>query len=110
MTVSTLSQILEVQIMAGEKGIYKEIKGVYIGDLLSLVMAHAKEGDLWLTVQGHINSVAVAVLDNISAIILTEGVMPDDMMKKKADEEGITILCTKQSSYEVAKELVKILP
>lgn len=109
MTVDTLSQILELQVAAGKAGVNKEIKGAYIGDLLSLVMAHAKEGDLWITVQGHINSVAVAVLDNLPAILLTEGIQPDEMMRKKAEEEAVVILTTKKNSYEIAKELIKIL-
>lgn len=109
MTVEELSHLLGLQMAAGKKGSYKEVKGVYIGDLLSLVMAHAKEGDLWITVQGHINSVAVAVLDNLPAILLIEGIQPDDMMRKKAEEEGIVILTTRKSSYEMAKELIKVL-
>lgn len=111
MLVSNLSEVLDIPIVAGEKKEkqQQEIKGVYIGDLLSIVMSHAKEGDMWLTVQGHINSVAVAVLNNLAAIVLVEGIKPDELMKQKADEEGIPILVTSKSSYEVATELIRLI-
>lgn len=109
MTVAKICELLNLSVVAGKKGMYKEVKGVYIGDLLSLVMAHAKEGDLWLTVQGHVNSVAVAVLDNLSAIILVEGIEADEMMKRRADEEKIPILMVQKSSYEVVKHLAVLL-
>lgn len=45
----------------------KEVQGVYIGDLLSFVMANGQENELWLTVQRHLNVVAVAELTGFSA-------------------------------------------
>lgn len=105
MTVKMLSDQLNLQVIAGQEGLNKEVKGAFVGDLLSLVMAHAKALDVWITVQGHVNSVAVAVLVNISAIILTQGITPDENMKQKADEEGIVILTTSKSSFEMAQAL-----
>lgn len=109
MTVAQLCESLSLRVVAGRQGIEQEVKGIYIGDLLSLVMAHAKKGDMWLTVQGHINSVAVAVLDDLVAIVLVESIEPNEEMKQKADEEGIPILVTSKSSYEMAKALANLL-
>jgi len=39
-----------------------ECSGGYVSDLLSDVMANAKAGDLWVTLQTHQNIVAVASL------------------------------------------------
>lgn len=110
MTVKMLSDQLDLQVVAGQEGLNKEVKNAFVGDLLSLVMAHAKESDVWITVQGDVNSVAVAVLVNIPAIILTQGIVADKNMKQKADEEGIVILTTAKSSFEVAKALTIVLP
>ena len=38
------------------------IEGVYIGDLLSIVMSKAKQNFIWITIQTHINIIAVAEL------------------------------------------------
>lgn len=109
MTVEALAKQLNLKCEAGKGGLQKEVSNVYIGDLLSLVMANAKEGDIWLTVQGHINAVAVAVLVNMPAIILVEGVEAKEEMRKKADEEDIVLLSSTEGAYEIAKKLVALI-
>ncbi len=89
---------LQPLVTAGESN----VKGCYIGDLLSNVMAKAKEGDIWLTVQTHRNVVAVAHLLNMSGIVVVEGHVPHPETIEKAQEEGIALLATKKSAYEVA--------
>lgn len=98
------------EVVAGFNGLDRDIEGVYICDLLSWVMAHAKGKDAWITIQTHINIVAVAVLAEISCIIITEGAKLDDDAKVKADEENIPILSFQGSSYEAAiilNEMIK---
>ena len=80
----------------------KEIKGCYIGDLLSMVMSNAKKSDVWITVQSNINIVAVALLTEISCIILPEDIKCDENTKKKAALEDISILETSLTSFEIA--------
>lgn len=109
MTVYELNKMLQLEVVAGEQGVHKEIRGGFVGDLLSLVMAHAKEADVWITVQGHINSVAVAVLINLTAIILTQGSLPSSEMIQKANEESIVILTTPKSSFEIVSLLAPLL-
>jgi predicted transcriptional regulator len=74
----------------------------YCGDLLSEIMGNAPAGCAWLTVQGHQNIVAVAVLREMSAIIITGGQEPDEETIQKADQEGIPILRWPNSSYRLA--------
>ncbi len=109
MTVRELAKVLELTCLAGESGLEREVKGVYIGDVLSVAMANAKEGEVWLTVQGHINAMAVAVLVNLPAIILVHGVQITEEMKEVAKEEGIVLLSTHERSYEMAKKLTGYL-
>ena len=72
------------------------------GDLLSEIMGNAPEGCVWLTIQGHQNIVAVAVLRNMAAIIVTGGLTPDDETLEKANQEGIPILLWSDSAYQLA--------
>jgi len=51
--------------------------GGYASDLLSCVMAGAKPGNLWLTIQAHVNIVAIASLNDLAAIIITEDASPE---------------------------------
>lgn len=79
-----------------------EIEGVYIGDLLSIVMAKAKEGYAWLTIQTHMNIVAVAELLDVSCIIVVEGMEVEKDTLEKAVELDIPIFRTEDSAYKIA--------
>lgn len=80
----------------------REINGVYIGDLLSWVMAHAKPNNLWLTVMSNINVIAVASLVNISCIVLCDNVTLCDEVLQTAKQKGINVFSTALSSFDAA--------
>lgn len=85
------------------------VAGCYISDLLSDVMAHGKEGELWITLQTHPNTVAVALIKGIAAIVITNGRQPDPETAKKAEAEQMPILTTPQSTFSVAGRLYALL-
>jgi len=66
--------MLGCTVEAGSGGLDNDVKCGYASDLLSDVMAHAGEGDIWVTVQAHQNIVAVATLAELSAVIVAGGV------------------------------------
>jgi len=103
-----LKEIIEklpLKVVAGKEALDREISGGYCGDLLSDVMANAEKGAAWLTVQGHQNIVAVALLRELGAIILVNGHQPDEGTVVKADEEGVCVLTTPLTGYRLAGEL-----
>lgn len=83
------------------------IKSGYVCDLLSHVMGHGVPDMAWVTVQTHINVVAVAALLDFACVIVPEGIAIDEKVVKKASEEGVTILSTEKTAYEVVALLVK---
>lgn len=103
MKVKMLLEALPVKLETKQEGLDRSITGVYCGDLLSWVMSHAKEGNIWLTIQGHINIIAVASLIGIPAIIVVEGSAVDEEVISKANEEGISVFTTKKTAYEIAR-------
>jgi predicted transcriptional regulator len=102
MLVNDLVEKFDLSIVAGENGLDREIMEGYCGDLLSEIMGNAPTGCAWMTVQGHQNIVAVAVLREMAAIIITGGQKPDEETIQKADQEGIPILLWPKSSYQLA--------
>ena len=58
-----------------------------------------------MTVQGHQNIVAVALLREMAAIIITGGQKPDADTLQKADQEGIPVLQCLDSSFRLAARL-----
>lgn len=85
----------------------EEFNGFYAGDLLSFVMSHAKSGEILLTITNNLNSVAVAELLDLPAIIFCENVIPSEEMINKATEQKISLFTTKKSKVEIIKEFVK---
>jgi hypothetical protein len=77
----------------------------YASDLLSCVMAGAKQYGVWVTLQAHNNIVAVAALLELSAIIITEDAKPDPVTISKANDEGITLLATPKPTFFVIGQL-----
>ena len=75
--------------------------GGYSSDLLSCVMAGARRGNLWITLQAHLNVVAVAALNEVAAIIITENAQPDAATIAKANQQGVILLSTPLPTYEI---------
>lgn len=83
-------------------------EGGYTSDLLSCVMAGAKSKYIWVTLQAHLNIVAVAALLDVAAIIITENAQPDAATIAKANEQGVILLSTPLPSFEVDGKLWEI--
>ena len=108
MKVAEIRDRLGLQVVAGEKGLEREALGGYCGDLLSDVMANATQGSVWITIQGHQNIIAVAVLKEMAAILLANGRVPDEESRAKADQEGIPILLSPMKSFQLAGRIYEL--
>jgi len=71
-------------------------------------MAKARKGNVWVTLQSHLNIVAVAALLELAGIIVTEGTAPDAATLQKANEEGVPILTTSQTTFQVVARLAQL--
>ncbi len=87
----------------------REITSGYTSDLLSDVMARAEEDSVLITIQGHKNTIAVATLAGIAAIVLcSDRPVPDDM-RAAAEDEGIAIFSTGKNQFQVSNEIGNLL-
>ena len=102
MTLQEIIEKLELTVLTTPKDFKKvQPNGGYASDLLSCVMAGAKPGNLWITLQAHTNIVAVAALTDAAAIIITEGAMPDAPTIARANQEGINLFSTPKLTFQV---------
>ncbi|MCX7816480.1 MAG: DRTGG domain-containing protein [Syntrophales bacterium] len=108
-TLETIAKELDLQFRCGKEKGNSVVKGGHIGDLLSNVMATSKEGDLWITCQTHQNIVAVASLKDHTAIVICNGLEPTRETIEKAEKEGIPILTSSLSAFELGGKLYKLL-
>lgn len=104
MTVYELSQNSQFNVLTMPDP-DREIKGAYIGDLLSWVMGKAEFDNIWITIMSNINVVAVASLSDVSCVLLAEDVALDDEVLSTAKQKGINILSTPMSAYDAAIKL-----
>jgi len=77
MNVKDVAERLSLKVFSSPDSLEKEVTGGYVSDLLSDVMGHAQEGQIWITLQTHKNIMAVASLKDLAAIILVKGFEPD---------------------------------
>jgi len=108
MTVREIVDKLKLRILCGEEKLDQNVSGGYASDLLSNVIANSKAGNIWVTMQNHANIVAVAVLKDLSGIIVTQGREPEEETIKKAQEEQIPILLSEQSSFQIVGKLYEM--
>lgn len=106
--LADIVQQLDLTVSVGEQDLGKEVVGGYVSDLLSDVIANAKEGDLWITLQLHQNIIAVAFLNNLAGIIIVNGRQPEEATRKKAQDQGVVLLCSSLPTYEVAGRLYEL--
>ncbi|OGO04547.1 MAG: hypothetical protein A2Y73_04915 [Chloroflexi bacterium RBG_13_56_8] len=108
MTVQELVSALFLEIATGADHLDREVKGGYASDLLSCVLASAQEGNVWVTLQAHINVIAVAALLDLACVIITEGTRPDQAMLDSASEQGIPTLMSRESTFAVVGKLYQL--
>ena len=105
MKLNELIAQLQLEARTGAQRGEMDIIHGYASDLLSDVMAHAQEGDIWITLQTHQNIVAVAVMKSLAGVILVKNREPDEATIRKAEEEGIPILISGMSTFELVGKL-----
>ncbi|NBC82373.1 MAG: serine kinase [Bacteroidetes bacterium] len=109
MKVKDLTTQLKMQVKAGSDALSNEITGGYTSDLLSDVMGNAQEGHVWITMQAHKNIIAVASLKELAAIIVIGNHTPGEDTIAQANQEGIPLLSTPESAFDVSGKIYNML-
>lgn len=106
MNLQSIIDQLQFKILTEPRNFTEIIpRGGYASDLLSCVMAGAKPNNLWVTLQAHLNIVAVAAMLDVAAVIITENAQPDVATINKANEQNVILLSTPKASYEICGAL-----
>ena len=109
MTVKEMAAACGCTLLAGGEGEDNQIDGCYIGDLLSWVMARAQSGNVWITVMGNVNAIAVASLADTAGIILVEDAVLDADAKARAEQQEIAVYGTSLPAFETALKIASLL-
>ena len=102
-----VKEILQLPLQSiNDVSFNQDIQDVYIGDLLSVVMASGQEGMLWLTVQKHL--IAIAELHDFAGIVFVQNNYPDRQTIQKATDLQIPLFVSQQDAFHLAKELIAL--
>lgn len=104
-TVRDIAESLGLTVLAGAHRVDNRVTGGYACDLLSCVMAGARAGNAWVTLQAHLNVIAVASLLDLSCVIITEGATMDEAALSRANEKGIPVLGTRACTFDTVARL-----
>lgn len=80
----------------------RTVTGVFTGDLLSWAMGRAKEGDIWFTVMGNVNTVAVAALADCACVVLCHEAVWDEVAVQRAAQQGVTLYTTDLPEFDAS--------
>ncbi len=105
MTIREITEQLPLTVLCSENNLDQDIEGGYASDMLSCVMAGAQKGNVWVTLLTHLNVIAVAVLLEVPAIIVTEGAPIEPPVLEKAEREGVVLLHTNDATFTMVGKL-----
>ncbi len=108
MTVADIATAVDGVIVVASDAGTSQVQGGYASDLLSDVMAHAKDGDVWVTLQKHVNVIAVAQLKNLAAVVLVNGRQPEAETLARAAEHRVPMVVTNCSAFDAAGRLYEL--
>ena len=106
--LAELIQKLSLDVRSAKDSLQREVTGGYASDLLSDVLAHSKEGNIWVTLQVHHNIVAVASMKDLVGIILVSGREPEQETIDKAEKENLVIMVTEMPTFELVGRLYNL--
>ena len=107
MKLEDLVREFGLEVKAGGGLLDRDVTGGYVSDLLSDVLAHAVDGNVWVTLHIHQNIVAVAAHKGLAGIILVQGRQPEKDTVAKAAEEGIPVMVSALPAFELVGRLYK---
>ncbi|MGB5817821.1 MAG: DRTGG domain-containing protein [Thermoanaerobaculia bacterium] len=105
MKLTDLVTEMDLEVRSARHSLGNEVTGGYMSDLLSDVLAHSSDGNLWITLQRHQNIVAVASMKQLAGIVLVAGREPEEETVEKAEAESLPILVSELPAFELAGRL-----
>lgn len=83
----------------------REATGGHVSDLLSDVLANAPRQGVLVTIQVHMNVLAVALHAGLSAVVFAAGRVPEAPVLAKAVDEQMPLLASRAPAFDIVGEL-----
>jgi predicted transcriptional regulator len=99
MVLSEITKILDAQVYCGEDSMDLELRSACGSDMMSEVLAYAKDQSVLLTGLLNPQAVRTAEMMDMQCIVFVRGKIPTDAILELARERGICVLATKATMF-----------
>lgn len=106
MSINELAEKVKGTVVVGKDDAC--VNCAYASDLLSDVMGHCGDESVLITIQNHLNTIAVCTLAGVEAIVVCHGRPVPDDMAEAAKREGVAIVVTSLSQFECSVALAEL--
>jgi hypothetical protein len=108
MRLTEIKEKLNLKVLTGSKHLDSDISRGYVSDLMSDVIAHGRDGDIWVTYQTHVNVVAIALMKKMAGVILIQNRELIPAAAEKAEKEGLVVFSSNKSAFELVGRLYEL--
>jgi predicted transcriptional regulator len=105
LNLKEIGEIIECEVVTGEKHLDQQIAEVCAADLMSDVLAFAVSGGVLLTGLSNVQSVITSHVAEVAAIVYVRGKHPDADAVKLAEQKHIPLLMSPLSMFEACGRL-----
>ncbi|MEG6584021.1 DRTGG domain-containing protein [Dendrosporobacter sp. 1207_IL3150] len=105
MLLAEVQQTLQAEVLCGKDLLEREVDTVCGADLMSDVLAFAKDRTLLLTGLINIQVVRTAFLSDLVGIVFVRGKRPNSEIIEMAGQKGIPVMVSSYTMYEACGRL-----
>ncbi|MDD5711721.1 MAG: DRTGG domain-containing protein [Smithellaceae bacterium] len=113
-SVGFLADRLFARVVAGDAGVGRTAKSIYIGSMSSSAAMKdplfQQESKLVITDGDRTDMIAAALSSNTAAVIVTNNILPPAALIARAEEAQIPLLSVSADTYQVAKQIDTMEP
>ena len=105
MKLSEIKDILEAEVICGQDLLDKEVTSAFGSDMMSDVLAYAKEKSVLLTGLVNPQAIRTALMLDMRCVVFVRAKKLTDEVISLAKESGIAVLSTKYRMFETCGKL-----
>ena len=105
MTIRDVVSITNAKVLAGEEDLDREITTAFGSDLMSDVLAYAKDCSMLMTGLANAQAIRTADMMDIGCVLFVRGKMPDEQMLELARDKEMVVLQTNSFMFTTCGKL-----
>lgn len=97
----------DYRLLTSEESINNKFKGIYATDLLSSAIKHIKDKVALVTIISTQTAISLSVMLDLEVVIIPADQSMEDIVIRRANQEGIAVISTSLKAHEVIIDFYK---